>query len=284
MSSYVGPRPVRPAFPFYGGKARLADRIVSLMPPHRVYLEPFVGSGAVLLRKPICKHEIVNDTDGGVVAFFRAMRECPDELRYALTYTPYAREEYETAAGVGDDLPLVERARRFVVRAGQSINAAGAAGSPGWALSTTRNQSRPGTWANAMDRLDVIAERVRRVYIEHSDAVDAIRRHGRSDDAVIYADPPYLAGVRSGSLDSSAYRHDAHSEAEHLRFLDAFLSARATVIVSGYDSPLYREALAGWATVEVNIGKPSANTAGTVQTASIEKLWINREGGIATHA
>lgn len=263
----------RPAFPYYGGKGRMAATIVSLLPPHRLYVEPFAGSAAVLLAKAPSKHELLNDTDGNVVAFYQAMREQPDELRRVLTLTPYSRQEYEACADLGPHVPLVERARRFVVRASQSHNAAGAAGSPGWALSTTRNQSRPGTFAGAVDRLDAVAARLRRVYVENRDAVEVIAQHGRYADAVVYADPPYLRETRR-TVGASAYRNDAHSPEEHERFLAALSACQATVVLSGYDSPLYRSWLAGWTRVPVAIGKPSANRGGIRQTAADEVLWI----------
>jgi DNA adenine methylase len=272
---------VRPAFPYYGGKARLAATIAALIPPHRLYLEPFAGSAAVLLAKKPSKHEVLNDADGNVVAFYRALREHPVELQRALTLTPYSREEYTACADMSADLSPVERARRFVVRASQSINAAGAAGSPGWALSTTRNQSRPGTFAGAADRLDLVAERLRRVYIEHADAVDVIERHGKHDDAVIYADPPYLRETRSSAVGASAYRLDTNGPAEHAKYLDALNACEALVVLSGYDSPLYRERLAGWTEVPVAISKPSANRSGRSATGAAEVLWIKPAGGQA---
>lgn len=264
---------VRPAFPYYGGKARLAPVIAALLPPHRLYLEPYAGSAAVLLAKTPAKHEIINDLDGNVVAFYRAMREYPEELHRVLTLTPYSREEYEVADLSDPALSTVERARRFVVRASQSINAAGAAGSPGWALSTTRNQSRPGTFAGAVDRLPLVAERLRRVYIEQGDALALITRHGRHADAVIYADPPYLGSTRK-ALGAAAYRHDLHADDQHAVTLAALNACAATVVLSGYDSPAYREALSGWECVTVAIGKPSANRAGVVQAGAREVLWI----------
>jgi hypothetical protein len=57
-------QPTRPPFAYYGAKTRLARWIVSLLPPHRVYLEPFAGSAAVLLAKAASSHEILNDLDG----------------------------------------------------------------------------------------------------------------------------------------------------------------------------------------------------------------------------
>jgi hypothetical protein len=54
-------------------KARLAPSIVSLLPSHRVYVEPFFGSGAVLFAKRPATHEIVNDLDDALVCFFRVL-------------------------------------------------------------------------------------------------------------------------------------------------------------------------------------------------------------------
>jgi DNA adenine methylase len=52
-----------------------------VLPPHRVYVEPFFGSGAVLFAKVPTSHEVVNDLDGNVVCFFRVLRERPQDRR-----------------------------------------------------------------------------------------------------------------------------------------------------------------------------------------------------------
>ncbi len=35
---------------YYGGKQQLASKIVSLIPEHRIYCEPFIGGAAVFLQ------------------------------------------------------------------------------------------------------------------------------------------------------------------------------------------------------------------------------------------
>lgn len=37
---------MKPPFSYYGGKVGLAPLIASILPPHRVYVEPFFGCGA----------------------------------------------------------------------------------------------------------------------------------------------------------------------------------------------------------------------------------------------
>lgn len=85
-------------FTYFGGKMGLAPAIVELMPAHDAYIEPFFGSGAVFFAKPRSRHEIVNDVDGHVVAFFRCLRDRREELLDACTLTPYARDEFVAAA------------------------------------------------------------------------------------------------------------------------------------------------------------------------------------------
>lgn len=99
---------------FPGAKNRLAPWILSFIPEHKVYLEPFAGSLAVLLNKKRSHIETVNDLDGEIVNFFRVMRDTPGTLNWLLKETPYSREEYSHA--FEHCLDPLERARRFVVR------------------------------------------------------------------------------------------------------------------------------------------------------------------------
>lgn len=80
-----------------GAKWGMAEEIVSLMPPHRSYLEPYFGSGAVLFNKPPSAIETVNDVDGDVVNFFTVLREKPEKLAQRIELTPYARDIFDDA-------------------------------------------------------------------------------------------------------------------------------------------------------------------------------------------
>jgi len=76
---------MRAPFPYYGGKRRWDDTILQAFGPERkaVYVEPFVGSGAVLLANPLpYAREIVCDTSGYICNFHRALRAAPDETAY----------------------------------------------------------------------------------------------------------------------------------------------------------------------------------------------------------
>jgi DNA adenine methylase len=57
-----------------GGKngAGVYQRIINLMPPHRVYIEPFLGSGAIMRLKRPAEFNIGVEIDGGALENFRA--------------------------------------------------------------------------------------------------------------------------------------------------------------------------------------------------------------------
>lgn len=73
---------LRAPFPWFGGKARIASAVWERFGNVRNYVEPFFGSGATLLNRPVPFEgvETVNDLDGMVANFWRALQAAPDEV------------------------------------------------------------------------------------------------------------------------------------------------------------------------------------------------------------
>ena len=88
---------MRAVIKYPGAKWNLADWIISHFPPHRSYLEPFFGSGAVLFSKSRSAIETINDRDNDVINLFEWIRKDPERLARAIYWTPYAREVYNRA-------------------------------------------------------------------------------------------------------------------------------------------------------------------------------------------
>lgn len=277
---------MRPPFPYYGAKGRLAPWIASLLPPHRVYVEPFAGSAAVLFAKPPSVHEVLNDLDNDVMTFFRVLRDQPDVLARACQLTPYARAEYRAAelpgdaaarAAVGD----VELARRFFVRCTQGFNANGtSAGRSGsWSNGAQRNSPQSVTVRAAADRLLGLAERLRTVVVDSRPAEQVISAYD-AEDVAFYVDPPYLRSTRSslhlGDRRRADYRHDMPDEPEHRVLAEALQACRGAVLLSGYDNPLYAELYAEWWRAEVRVSRPTTNRRASTGTDAIEVVWSNR--------
>jgi DNA adenine methylase len=73
-------------FPWFGGKSRAAEEVSAVMGDLTTYCEPFAGSLAVLLKRPVVNHEVVNDADGWLVNFWRAVKADPEGLAAAIDY------------------------------------------------------------------------------------------------------------------------------------------------------------------------------------------------------
>ena len=72
---------LRAPFPWFGGKSQAAELVWARLGDVSNYIEPFYGSGAILLRRSTeAKIETVNDLDCYVANFWRAVQMSPDEV------------------------------------------------------------------------------------------------------------------------------------------------------------------------------------------------------------
>lgn len=270
--------PTRPVLRWHGGKWKLAPWIIAQFPPHRVYVEPFGGAASVLLRKPRAHAEIYNDLDGDVVNLFRVLRgDRAGELIEALRLTPFARQEYDAArAPTGDE---VERARRLVIRSymGFGTDAHNIDNNSGFRANAVSQNNVPSRdWANYPEKLGAIIDRLAGVVIDNRDAVVVMAQHDRSG-ALFYLDPPYLPATRSPKMRSGAPQHAYAFELDepgHEKLLAAASGLAGAVIISGYASALYDDALSGWRRLE-------RKTLADHAADRTEILWINRAADAA---
>lgn len=267
----------RPLIRYHGGKWKLAPWILSHLPQHRCYVEPFGGGGSVLLRKLRSYAEVYNDLDGEVVGLFRVARDHGPVLREKLRLTPFARAEFLEAWYPSDD--PIEQARRTVIRAFMGFGSAAvtlgrSAENPGrGGLAKTgfrANSNRSGTtpahdWANYPDALDFIVARLQGVVIENKDARECMAQHD-SSETVHYVDPPYLPETRDKGGD---YAFEM-TEQDHIELSQFLKTLKGSVLVSGYDSPLYKEIYSEWPSVRRDAFADGARKR-------VEVLWMNGE-------
>ena len=261
---------MRAVFRYPGSKWAIAEWIISHFPDgyeNMVYLEPFLGSGAVFFYKQPGIVETINDIDGDVVNLFYVLRERPEELKRALELTPYSREEYDKSFEKCED--SLEKARRFMVKTTQAIGAKLGHGKCGWRNHKSMNIGGTACkWGGITETIDAAASRLRGttknlVQIEHMDAFCLIERYNTPED-LIYIDPPY---VRSSRKSGALYTHELTDE-EHKRLLELIVKSRAKIIISGYDNELYKKALDGWET-------DSTMSQTTSSKMACEKIWMN---------
>ncbi len=86
MTTVTATPKLRSPFPYFGGKSKVAPLVWSRFGDVRNYVEPFFGSGAMLLGRPDWpfengnRIETVNDKDCFLANFWRALKNAPDEV------------------------------------------------------------------------------------------------------------------------------------------------------------------------------------------------------------
>lgn len=245
-----------------GAKNRLASWICEYIPKHDVYMEPFAGSLAVLFNKQQSHIETVNDIDGEIVNFFRILRDRSEELERLIEFTSFSRLEYKAAYEFSED--DLERARRFAVRCWMGFGC-GNLYQNGFKSGQQTNSPNPArAWSQLPETLRLAAERLKMVQIENLPAIELIKRYD-TEDVFIYADPPYLHGVRKNYL----YKYEMQ-DSEHEELLKVLFKHPGKILLSGYDNDMYNDMLPDWHKVQ----KHTRVEGGRART---ETLWMNYE-------
>ncbi len=184
---------VRPLVIWPGGKARLLDRLLPLIPDDaNLYAEVFCGGAALLLAKPRHRVEILNDINGELVALMRNAQRHPEALIEALGWALLSRADFfDRMAHPG--ATEIERAATFLLRCRSSFGG----GQTSFAVA-----KRAGA---GIDR-ESMARRVRefhartnRVVVENLPWQRLLRNYD-SEASFFFLDPPYV-GESTGAYE-----------------------------------------------------------------------------------
>lgn len=245
--------------PWGGSKRTLAARIIHQLGPHRCYWEPFCGSMAVLLGKPVATMETVNDLHGDLINFARHVQNPATwpELHDRLQRTLFAQELWRDSQTVCLRTPFeptINRAYHYFVFSWAGRNgSAGTNGGQNFCVRYTSNGGSPGTrFREAVDAIPEWAERLRAVIILSIDGFGILERLEDKAGTAAYIDPPY---IQKGFK----YVHD-FTAADHGRLaklLRRFTKTR--VVVSYYDHPELAKLYDGWTKIPLKITKAMVN-------------------------
>jgi DNA adenine methylase len=273
---------------WHGGKSYLARWIISLMPRHLHYVEPFAGGLAVLLaRDPADPRlwagdasgtrgvsEVVNDLDGRLTNFYRVLQDLGmfEHFRRRVEAMQLNRREWEAARDhepAGDADPLAD-AVAFFVLCRQSRSGLMKTFTPLTRARTRRGMNgNASEWLGAVEGLADVHARLRGVVVENVPAVELIRRED-TPGTLFYCDPPYLHDTRTST---AAYREFEMTRADHAELLAVLRTCKGKVMLSGYPSELYARELAGWNRHTKEILNQASGAK--VKGLETECLWCN---------
>ncbi|MBA7534306.1 DNA ligase [subsurface metagenome] len=176
---------VKPAFGSPGGKKFLARTIVSYIPEHKTYVEPFIGGGAVLFAKEPSESEVINDLDKEIAFAYRFIKRITDEdiSKLKKRKQTFSRNWFYR---LKDSKPIsnIERFYKFIYLRSYSFGQTG--------TSTVSSEEKIGTSTleHKLNRYPKVKDRLKGVKIENKDFRKVLKNYD-SEDTFFYLDPPY---------------------------------------------------------------------------------------------
>lgn len=223
---------------YFGSKATMFNKIIEHFPEqgsYDTYIEPFSGTWSIGFNKPDCPVEIYNDIEQNVYSLYKVISDknlfplfkdkC--DLIY---YNEDLRKDFKEKLK-NDNLSIVDRAFMFFYVNRTSHNGLG-----GFSLNTVirRNMSKSiSDFLSCIDRLPEFHQRLSKVVILNTDALELIKKYDRPN-VMFYCDSPYSWTTRT----SVRYKHDMNEE-KQLEYLNIVIKTKAKILVSGYNCETY---------------------------------------------
>lgn len=273
---------VKAVVPYYGSKRTIAPVIVEELGDHHSYWEPFCGSCAVLLAKPVSRMEVLNDLNEDLINLLRVVQddEMAVHLFEKLNRTAFCDTLYEEAVAwmrnehmewLRDPSPAITRAYYYFVVSWMGRN--GLVGTAnelktGFCKRFTSGGGDPATrFRNAVASLPAWWERLRLATVLSEDGIKLIERIEDKKGCVIYVDPPYLDK-------KCRYAHDFVDD-DHQRLANVLMRfVHTKVVVSYYDNPALDDLYTDWRKKQVSVTKNMSCRTGA--QAAPEVLLINQ--------
>ncbi len=266
---------LKPPVFWFGGKFYLVPKILPLIPPHKVYVEPFGGAAHLLFAKPPSPVEIYNDIDPRIVTFYRILQDPQGvgKLLRIILFMPLSREEYlqsKERVGQAEGFGSPEWAARYMVKQCQGFSGHF---DGGWRFQKLPYKESRHFWFAHLERLMAASRRLQSVIIENKDFREILQAYD-SPETFFYCDPPYVPETRSSS--GPAYLYDMSLQ-DHEELVALLLQVKGTVILSGYAHPVYAPLeQAGWLRISFPQPRYGIRSAlGTHKPVCQECLWLN---------
>jgi len=167
---------------YYGGKQRMATKIIKLIPKHQTYIEPFFGGGAVFWQKEPSKGEVINDKNSNVINFYVQLKNNYRKLKKLIDATLFARATVKKANNLlfnNVSATEVERAWAFWIMCNSTFGR-NPKKNNGPAIDNNGCSARS-FWNKKTNFTKDLEERLYSVFIECDDAVKVIKKKDRPD-------------------------------------------------------------------------------------------------------
>ena len=254
---------------YYGGKQQLCRLIVSLLPDHNLYSEPFLGGAAVFFAKEKSNVEVLNDTNRELINFYRVVQNDFVSLEKEVRITLHSRDQFRQASVIYNNPDMfseLKRAWALWVLASQSFSSI-LDGSWGYERISDKTPKRLDN--KKQNFTEELAIRLQSVQLECTDALRVIMSRD-TPDSLFYCDPPYF--------NSDCGHYDGYSLKDFEELLTLLSRIQGKFILSSYPSETLKAFTKanGWFTRSIN-QTVSVNAKSGTRKPKVEMLTANFE-------
>ena len=220
---------MKPILTYYGGKQMLSKLIVSLIPKHNLYCEPFAGGLAVFFAKEPSNLEVINDTNGELINFYKVVKTKFKELEKEIKGTLHSREHHQAAKivlGYPHLFTEIKRAWAIWTLANQSF-ASKLNGC--WGYDKKENKSAKQLQTKRNYFTIAYANRLETVQLECKDAIEVILSRD-SKETFFYCDPPYF--------NSNMGHYNGYTMKDFEKLLKVLAKIKGKFLLSSYPSDM----------------------------------------------
>lgn len=220
------------AYRWYGGKIRMVIILNLLIPEHRAYFEPFMGSAALLLNHPRSEREVINDLDTELVHFMKTLADREkgkklSERLYGLEYgKSFFMEALEWKKKHYRGLDDIEKAAMIFTTITQSFNST---------RKSFANRQYEDTFKYRQDiqlNIPEVYKRLKDVCVYNMNGIDLLADITDNSDAFAFVDPPYRKELRGAGADKVYACELPHRE--QIRLLKTIQCAKCKIMLCGY--------------------------------------------------
>lgn len=234
MPTFLKGEMMQSPIPYIGGKSKLSETIIKMMPGHEAYCEVFAGAAWVFFGKERSKYEVINDLDSDLVCFYRVLQHHLEEFLKQFKWVLSSREWFEDfkRQQVAGGLTDIQRAARYYYLQRHCFGGRvkGRTFGSGPLRRPRINLLR------IEEELSEVHLRLARVTVENLPWHEFVERYDRGQ-TLFYLDPPYFkAPYYEHNLELKDYQEMGH--------LLADISSK--FILSINDLPEMREAFKGF--------------------------------------
>ena len=258
---------------YYGGKQQLASTILGMIPPHRIYCEPYFGGGAVFFAKGKSFCEVINDINDKIINFYDV---CQDKQKFELL-----QNRIQNTLDSEREFLRADKMWRDTKKAKSKIDLAwafwllcnlGYGGTPegGWKWDNGTSGSHGGVvMDNYRNQFTCkIHERLKYVQISCRDALTVIQQRD-SEETFFFLDPPYPGSIQK--------HYKGFSFDDFKKLLDSLTTIKGKFILCNFESDILNDYITrmGWRILVKDMPLRVANRVSTGQKRKQEVMVYN---------